>query len=573
MRTLLKLYKDKKHFLLLIALLNALAAVCSLLLPYQMSKIVNEGVKGEDMNVIFSCGVVMLLLAAASLLVSVLSTKINASVATKFEAELKNKLFEKVNSLSFEQFSSIGTSGLITRITYDVSTLRDLASQGVYAMVNVPITFIGGVILVMLKDVLIGVIMLCVSPIALFFAILIARKLDKLWERADEFTDSQNRLVRERLSGIRVLRAFDKEQEKHEKIASSTKEMVKSYIKANVLSGFINPVASVLLNLATVAILWISKDRIGFQSALTAGDVIAGIQYIGLILNGLLVISWTFAWLPHVGVALRRINEVLFMKEGEESEKTQSVPNASLQISNLCFKYPDSKAYALKNVNLSIQKGEKVAIIGGTGSGKSTLVKLILNFYSPTSGEISLGGVRYSDLCDRAIKQNVSVALQKSMIFQGTVLQNVSALEDNPDEKRALSALTVCQMQDFLNEHEEGLGYALKQSGSNLSGGQKQRINVARAIYKKALLYVFDDSFSALDFYTESMLRSALGEYIKGSSQLIITQRVATAMSCDKICVMSEGETIACGSHEQLLNSCDIYKELYNSQMGGGNNE
>ena len=573
MRTLIKIYKDKLHLLLAVALLYALAAVCELLMPYEMSKIVTEGIKAQNGDVIVKSGIIMAVLAVVSLAVSIISVRINSFVAVQFEKQLKSDLFKKINSLSFEQFSSVGTSGIITRITEDVRTLRDLASQGVFTLVNVPITFIGGVILIMAKDSFIGTIMLCVSPIVLVIAILIARRLDALWQRADEFTDEQNRHVRERLSGIRVLRAFDSEQEKHQKIANATKEMVKSFIRSNVLSGFINPIASVLLNVASVVILYVSASRIGYQSALTAGDVIAAVQYVALLLNGLMMLSWSFAWLPHVGVCLRRINQLFAFKTDEGARSEGKMLSGDIEVKNLCFSYPDSGAKVLCDINFKISSGEKVALIGGTGSGKSTLVKLLLGFYAVENGEISFGGESYSNLKTEDIRKSISVALQKSMIFEGSLRYNVCAGNSNKSDAQVINALQIAEMQDFLQQAENGLDFELKQAGSNLSGGQKQRVNIARAILKDASLYIFDDSFSALDFLTESNLRSKLNEFLKGRSQLIITQRIATARSCDKIYVLNEGKIVGVGTHSQLLENCNIYSELHRSQSGGAYEE
>lgn len=569
MRTLFNLYKNKLHLLVIIALLYALAAVCELLMPYQMSIIVTDGIKAKDSSVIVNSGIIMAILAVLALCISLISVKINTHVATQFEMQLKSKLFKKVNSLTFEQFSSVGTSGIITRITEDVRTLRDLASQGVFMIVNVPITFIGGVTLIMAKDLLIGVIMLCVSPIVLVVAVLIARKLDALWQRADEFTDEQNRHVRERLSGIRVLRAFDQEHEKHEKIAYATKEMVKSFIRSNILSGFINPMASVLLNVASVIILYLSSSRISYQSVLTAGDVIAAVQYVALLLNGLMMLSWGFAWLPHVGVSLRRINQVLNFENVVQTEQSEKLLTGDLTVKNLSFCYPKSSTQVLSNINFEIKQGQKVALIGGTGSGKSTLVKLLLGFYPPTSGEIFFGGENYENVGVKSIRKSVSVALQKSMIFEGTVRYNVCASDTFKSDEQILKAIQIAELENFINQTEKGLDFELKQSGSNLSGGQKQRINIARTILKNASLYIFDDSFSALDFLTESNLRAKLNGYLKNRSQLIITQRIATARSCDKIYVLEEGKIVGEGTHDELLHSCKIYSELHRSQTGG----
>ena len=551
------------------ALLYAVAAFCELLMPYQMGIIVSQGIKAGNQEVIKERGIIMAVLGVAALVVSSLIVRINSRLATSTERELRTKLFKKINELTFEEFSLIGTSGLLTRVDSDIGSLAGFASSGVFALLNVPITFIGGVLLIMSKDALIGIVMLCVSPIVLIFACLLAKRLDYLWDRGEKLTDEQNRLVRERLSGIRVLRAFDKEQEKHEKTKKATKEMVLSYIKANVLSGFINPVATLLLNLATVVIIAISANRISYQSALTAGDIISGVQYIAIILNGLLTLSWTITWLPQVGVATKRINEVLQLKGGSQGKTEEEISSGSISIKDLTFTYPDSKTPTLKNINMQINHGEKIAIIGGTGSGKSTLIKLLLAFYPITSGEITLDNKSYSLGIESSVRKNISVALQKAMIFEGTLKENIACFCNDYSEESILKVISVAQLDGFLKD-KGGLEFELKQYGANISGGQKQRINIARTILRPASVFVFDDSFSALDFLTESKLRKELNEYLLGKTQIIVTQRIATAMKCDKIFVMERGEIVGEGVHDQLVKDCEVYSELYRSQIGGG---
>ncbi len=565
---ILSLFKKQLPLILLTTLLHALSALCALFMPYEMGIMVTDGIKMQNATVLKECGIIMGILAVTTLVISVITVRLNTRIANTFEKELKIKVFKKINSLTFEQFSSIGTSGLLTRANDDISTVRETVSNSISLIINLLVYYVGGVVLVMAKDKLIGIIMLCVSPIVLLVGYLLARKLDKLWEYGDKKTDEQNRHVRERMSGIRVLRAFDKEQEKHEKTAKATKEMVLSFITANRLSGLINPIITVIFNLASVIIVMVSANRISYQSALNAGDIISSIQYIALISSGLIMLSWSFSWLPHVGVCLRRIGEI-FAFENSESEQIESFLSGDLVVKNLTFTYPGGGQPVLKNIDFSINKGEKVALIGGTGSGKSTLVKLLLGFYNAQEGKITFGDTEYSESNTKSVRKSVSVALQKAMIFQGTVGQNIACFSKDYTDEQIKEVASVSQLDDFLSE-KGGLNYQLKQLGSNVSGGQKQRINIARTIIKPSSLYIFDDSFSALDFLTESLLRSRLNDYLKGKSQLIITQRISTAMHCDKVYVMDKGEIVAVGNHSKLLKSCEIYNQLYRSQMGGG---
>ena len=562
---ILSLIKKQLPLILLTTFLHALSALCALFMPYEMGIIVSQGIKLQNATILKECGIIMGVLAISTLVLSLVTVRLNAKISNDFEKQLKISVFKKINSLTFEEFSSIGTSGLLTRVNDDISTLRQTFSNTIFLIISILVYYVGGVVLVMIKDKLIGIIMLCISPIVLLICWLLASKLDKLWEYGDKMADAQNKHVRERMSGIRVLRAFDKEQEKHNKTSEATKEMVLSFITANRLSGLINPIITVVFSLATVAIIAVSADRISYQSALNAGDIISSIQYISLISSGLLMLSWSLSWLPHVAVSARRIGDIFAFNENK-SDENEELLTGDINIKDLTFTYPEAGAPTLKNINFSIKQGQKVAIIGGTGSGKSTLIKLLLNFYQPDSGTINFGGTLYTKTNFKQVRKSVSVALQKAMIFQGTLLDNITCFSNEYNEEKVKEVVSVAQLDQFLVE-KGGLSFELKQLGTNVSGGQKQRINIARTIIKDSSLYIFDDSFSALDFLTESQLRSRLREYLKGKSQLIITQRISTAMHCDSIYVMDRGEIIAFGSHEELLKNCEVYQEIAMSQL------
>ena len=342
--------------------------------------------------------------------------------------------------------------------------------------------------------------------------------------------------MRERLSGIRVIRAFDKEAHEHGRIAHATEEMAKYIIRANVRAGYVNPVCMLVLNLATVVMLLVGANRLQdpvlMEQGLTAGGIIATVQYVALILNGVMMLSWTFAFLPHLKVCVNRVTEVLELPEEPADAGDGTIIEGDLVLENVGFAYPDSEIKTVSDINLTVKAGETAAIIGGTGSGKSTILKLLLDFYPPTEGSISLGGVPYEKIGRGGVRETVSASLQKGMVFEGTILDNVRMGDPNASEEAVRTALDIAQMTEFVDSHEEGLNYRLAQSGANISGGQKQRISIARTILKPASVYVFDDSFSALDYLTESKLRKALNRYLAGKTQIIITQRAATAMRC-----------------------------------------
>lgn len=565
---LFKYFKKYKLSLALTGVLYLVASASALAMPNLMSRIIDDGIRNSNIKTVYILSGIMLSIAVVSFLLAIVGKKMNAVVSNSIAEDMRNDVFEKINSLTFEEFSSIGSSSLLTRANEDVFALQDVANSFVYAVTNVPVMLFGGVILSLLKDFSIALILLSVIPIVAFIVFLLVKKMGRLWEISNKYCDKQNKLVRERLTGIRVIRAFDKERYEHGRISEATDVMADNMIRANVLSSLITPVSLLLLNVVTVAVIYVGAIRMQNPAILKAGDIIAIIQYVGIASNGLLAAVWVFAWLPHFKVSARRVNEVLSLKGVPESESKSKYIRGDLRITNLSFTYPHAKLPALTDVNMNIEEGETVAIIGGTGSGKTTLIKLLAGFYEPTEGTILFGGYDYSALTADDVRSNISVALQKSMIFEGTIKDNVMMSETDSCDEEVFHALETARMADYVNSHKEGIYYELSQSGANLSGGQKQRINIARTIFKKSSVYVFDDSFSALDFLTESKLRRALSVELKGKTQIIITQRISTAIHSDRIFVMANGKIVGEGSHDDLINTCEIYKEIYASQMG-----
>lgn len=565
---LFKYFKKYKLSLALTGVLYLVASASALAMPNLMSRIIDDGIRNSNIKTVYVLSGIMLSIAVVSFLLAIVGKKMNAVVSNSIAEDMRNDVFEKINSLTFEEFSSIGSSSLLTRANEDVFALQDVANSFVYAVTNVPVMLFGGVILSLLKDFSIALILLSVIPVVAFIVFLLVKKMGRLWEISNKYCDKQNKLVRERLTGIRVIRAFDKERYEHGRISEATDVMADNMIRANVLSSLITPVSLLLLNVVTVAVIYVGAIRMQNPAILKAGDIIAIIQYVGIASNGLLAAVWVFAWLPHFKVSARRVNEVLSLKGVPESEGKAKYIRGDLRITNLSFTYPHAKLPALTDVNMNIEEGETVAIIGGTGSGKTTLIKLLAGFYEPTEGTILFGGYDYSSLTTDDVRSNISVALQKSMIFEGTIKDNVMMSKIDAGDEEVFHALETARMADYVNSHKEGIYYELSQSGANLSGGQKQRINIARTIFKKSSVYVFDDSFSALDFLTESKLRRALSVELKGKTQIIITQRISTAIHSDRIFVMANGKIVGEGSHDDLINTCEIYKEIYASQMG-----
>ena len=562
MKHLLKFLKPHTKYVVALMFLYAAQSFATLFMPYVMSNIVEVGIADGNLRYILTEGAIMIALAAAALCCALAANAVSAKFTARLGVDIRQQVFNKVNSLTFEQFSQIGTGSLITRTTDDVSWIEETASQLPYVVVNAPTMLIGGIILSFAGDWVLPLILLGVAAVALTIATTITMRMDKYWQRGDEFTDVQNRVVR----------AFDKEDYEHSRAKHATNEMNNSFVKANTISGLVSPIVSLFLNLASVAVLYVGAIRLQNSGMLKAGNILATIQYIALIVNAIIMLSWTISFIPHVKVSLRRVGEVLDMQNPDEQASSGEQLCGDVEFSNVSFSYGSAQEEVLSDVDFSVRQGETVGVIGGTGSGKTTLIKLLLGFYRQSGGTRSFGGKDYEILAPATVRDNVSVALQKSMIFEGTIAENVKMSNPTASDEQVLEVLKIAQMQDFIAEKEEGVNYMLTQSGNNVSGGQKQRINIARTILKPASVYVFDDSFSALDYLTESNLRKQLNQYLQGKTQIIVTQRAATAMRCDKVYVLENGRVVGVGTHKQLLNSCPTYKEIYDSQMGGDRN-
>lgn len=573
MKILLKILKPYKKLLIINAITDAVAMITMLFMPYVMSKIVDEGIAYQKFDTVLKFSAIMLVFSLVSLTGTLIANKTNANLTMGFSADLCKATFEKINSFSYTQYSKIGPSGLLTRATEDIWNMEGAASMIVYTLVTIPALLVGSAVLAFMADAILATVFMLSIPPVMLIVYFFMKPLHGMWEKSDKYVDEQNKIVRERLSGLRVVRAFNNEPKEHARAKLATEEMSKYMIRANVRNGFIDPIAMLLLNLATVCVVWVGGKRASSGLLTNAGDIVAIIQYVSLLSGALINLSWTIAWLPRLGVAVKRLNEIHTMKEEDVTvEKTQeteqSTSNFDISIEGLSFTYQGAREPSLKNINMQILSGERVAIIGGTGSGKTTLSRLILGFYNPTEGEIFIGGNAYSVLSKNDVRKRFSIALQKPMIFEGTVRENLKMGSPTATDEDIISALTDCQMVDYVKSYEDGLDHFLVGGGQNVSGGQKQRINLARTVIRQADVYVFDDSFSALDFLTESIIKKNLLSRLKGKTQITITQRVSTAMHAEKIFVMDKGEITAIGTHEELIKTSNIYREICISQLG-----
>lgn len=570
MKKLFKLLKPYQKKIYIVVLLDAIGIVCSLLMPFLMSEIVEKGIADTNIPFVWKYAAAMVVLALLSAGCNIFAAKLNTSISSNYTADLCHTVFQKINALSYTNYSKIGTSSLLTRATDDIWNVEGTITSLPYTLFTVPIMFIGSIVLSFMADPGLSAVFMLSVPFVLLLVLFLMRPLYGMWDKSDKYIDLQNKIVRERLSGLRVVRAFNNEKREHGRAKTATEEMAKYMIRANIRSGMVDPFAMLLLNLATVAVICIGGIRADNGVSLGAGGVIAVLQYIGIISSALINISWELAWLPKVRVSARRLGEILASPDEEQLTigEGESPDGFAIEIRNLSFAYPESTKNVIDGISLAVKEGEHIALIGGTGSGKSTLIKLLSGLFEPTEGDILLGGASYRRMRKCDIREHFSVALQRAQIFEGSIRDNIKMGNPDASDAEVYEMLQLSKMSDFADSHTEGLDYLLVGRGQNVSGGQRQRLNMARTVIKNADVYIFDDSFSALDFLTESEIKANYATLLSGKSRIVATQRISTAMSADRIYVLDKGRIIGTGTHDELLDSCTVYREIAESQLG-----
>ena len=567
MKEILHYLKPYREKITLAIAMVAVSTFCNLMLPTIMSSIVNQGIHSADFPYVVRCCGQMFLVALLGLAAVLLGSKISADVVAGFCTDMRRRVFQKVHTLTFEEFGSIGAAPLITRSTHDIETVSWVASMLCGTVATIPMLFLGGVLLALSKDVVLSLILLCFIPIVFVAVVAIGRKLDPLWERADQYVDRQNDVMRERLWGIRVIRAFNKEPQEHQRISEATRAMAENIIKANTSMEALSPLSLFVFNAAAVLIVYTGGIRMEAQGTPSAADIFAIVQYIALVMNGVLMGAFTIVMFPHAKVAARRIAQVTHAAGMTDlSPAKDAAFHGDIDLDHVTFRYEDAGEPALCDIDIHIKAGQKVSLIGGTGSGKSTLAQLLLAFRAPTEGEVRFDGRPAREWGVKTVRRNISAVLQKTAIYSGTIRDNLLMGCPDAGEAQLREAAEVAQIAGFIDTLEKGYGHELVEAGKNLSGGQKQRIAIARAVLKNAPIYLFDDSFSALDFLTEARLRQELNTRMADHTRIIITQRVTSAMDSDCIYVLDQGRLVGSGTHRELLESCPVYREIYASQ-------
>lgn len=550
-------------------LLIAMSILADLFLPRLMSHIIDYGVLKSNVDIILSYALPMVGLAVFSVLLMTAAGYLAAKIAMGFSKDLRRGLFSHVMNLGFEQFEQFGAPSILTRATDDINQLERMAVVVLRPLVRAPLMFLGATYMALTTDVKLSGIILISAPMLLAVVVFIAKKSLPGFMRARELMDKISLRFRERLTGIRVIRAFQKESYENDHFSHINDDMHKVNERVNNYLILMLPAFNLIFNMTMIAILYFGAGRISAGS-IEVGDLMAFIQYIIQIMFALSMFAMLFAFYPGAKASRDRIVEVLNTPIKKE-ENTVSLPagETSLVFDNVSFAYPGAERPVLSHLSFEVKAGEKIAIIGGTGSGKSTILKLIHRFYDVTDGEIRLNGVNIQKLSQKELRCALGYAPQQAKLLKRSVRDNIGISRDKPltgDE--AAHYLSVAQAYSFVSEMDDGMDSEVAQTGKNLSGGQKQRLSIARALAKEPNVLLFDDAFSALDFNTDKTLRRALTPLTEKVATIIVAQRVMTVLDCDEILVLEDGKIISRGTHDELMNTSDVYREIAASQLG-----
>ena len=520
-------------------------------------------------NYIFKTGLIMILITLLCMVVSIGVSYLSSRIASKYAKELRSSVFSKILTFSTVDMKKFGTSSLITRTTNDINRVQMLVIMFLRVVVYAPIMGIGAILKVLNSNAsltwIIGLGIVCIISLMLTLLFIALPK----FEVVQKLIDKLNLTTREIVTGIPVIRAFSNQKHEEKRFGKVNRDLEKTNLFVERLMSLVNPMISLVMNGVTLLILWEGAKKIDI-GVINFGDVFALIQYAIQIIASFIMLSMVSIMIPRAMVSIKRISELLnynvSIKDSENAKDIKEVEGL-IEFRNVSFKYPNAKEEVLSNINFTAEVGKTTAIIGSTGSGKSTLVNLLPRLYDVTSGEIKLDGVDIKDIKLHDLRDNIGYIAQKGVLFSGTVKSNIKYGNSSISDKQMVFASNIALADEFINSKEEGYNYKIAQGGTNVSGGQKQRLSIARAIAKKPKVYIFDDSFSALDFKTDAKLRKNIKEKLGNVTTLIVAQRISTIMHADKIVVLENGKVVGIGTHKELMKKCKVYKEIATSQL------
>ena len=566
---LLRFLNPYRSLLVLVLALAVGQTAANLYLPNLMSNIVNNGIAKFDTNYIWRTGRIMVLVAIGGTLCAVVGIFYSSQVATGMVKAIRARIFHKVQGFSLHEFDSVSTASLITRTTNDTTQVQQVMVMILNMLITAPITLVVGIILALNQDVGLSWILVAIMPVLVAVIIVLLIKAIPLFTAMQEKLDKLNLILGENLTGVRVVRAFNREKQEEQRFDEANRDVTDIAIRVNQMIASMMPVMMLMINLSSVAIIWFGSLRVD-AGKLQIGAMFAFLQYATQILFALLMVALMFIMVPRAEASATRINEVLEMEpeiSDPEEAKQATQQRGYVEFQDVTFSYHGAEQPALSNISFSASPGKVTAIIGGTGSGKSTLVNLIPRFYDVDSGRILVDGVETREMSQEHLRTKIGFVPQKAVLFTGSVNDNLRYGKEDASEDEIRHAADIAQASEFIAKMPEGFDSLIAQGGTNVSGGQMQRLSIARALVRKPEIYVFDDTFSALDFKTDAKLRAALKGETRDATVLIVAQRVSTVIDADQIIVLDEGHVAGIGTHRELMKTCEVYSGIVSSQL------
>jgi ATP-binding cassette subfamily B protein len=568
-RLLITYLRPYGRWLSLVVTLLLAQAIANLYLPTLNADIINNGVVKGDTGYIVRVGGLMLVVTLVMGIAAVVAVYWGARTAMAFGRDVRSALFRRVETFSLREVNRFGTPSLTTRTTNDVQQVQMLVLMSLTVMISAPIMCVGGIFMALRMNARLSLLLVVILPVMAAFVWIVASRAVPLFRQMQVKLDEINRVMREKLAGIRVIRAFDRTEHEERRFEGANADLTATTLRVTRLFALMMPTVMLIVNLSTVAVMWFGGTQVA-DGRMSIGNLTAFLTYLMQILFAVLMATIMFVMLPRAAASGDRIQEVLDIDPSIVDPETPRVPAARLgrlEFRDVGFRYPGAEEPVLSGISFSAGPGEVTAVVGSTGSGKSTLVNLIPRLHDVTSGQVLIDGVDIREMAQEELWSRIGLVPQRAFLFTGTVASNVREGDRNASDEDVWRALRVAQAADFVADMPDGLDTAISQGGVNVSGGQRQRLAIARAVVKRPEIYVFDDSFSALDFATDARLRTALRAETRDATVIIVAQRVGTIMHADRIVVLAEGSIAGIGTHDELMASCDTYREIVLSQL------
>ena len=582
MLKLLKYVKKYWYFAILAPTFMFLEVFMDMLLTLFMEKMVDFGVQTGNIDNIIKYGLLMLLFLFIGVACGILSGVFTNLTSFKFSNDLRKDVFKKIMHLSYNQTDKFSTGSLVTRVTNDITQVQNLLSMALRMFIRALSFFILGIVFTLNINIEFGYILLIILPIEILVIVIFVKLAFPIFSVIQTKLDKVNTIVHENLTGARVVKAFSKEDYEYSRFKGANDEYTQKNLYVGKISAFLMPILMIIVYIGQIVIYYVggnsileaSKNALKINDMILVGEISQAITYISMICMSIMMLGMIFTSLARATASAKRINEVLDceeeIKDGKKDINLEET--GTLEFKNVSFKYPGSSSYSLQNISFKANKGDVIAIVGATGSGKSTLVNLITRFYDVSEGEILVDNINVKDYTQKELRNKVAICLQKAELFSGTIKDNIKWGKEDASIEEVDEACSIAQAKEFILSKEKGYDEYVEEKGTSLSGGQKQRLSIARAIIKKPEILIFDDSTSALDLVTEAKLHQAMNEKIRNITKIIVAQRISTARNAKKIIVLDNGQIVGFDTHDNLMKNCEIYIDIYNSQLKKGGN-